>query len=700
MKIRSLLLYCTLFLVTSFCIFVFIFQNSVRTKAVSRIKNHANVIASSVWTLEKSSPTAYLNLAVEANGYDEIVVIDDQGGLFLKITGDKPKGIERLLRSLGLIHTYRLESPVVYDGMTIGKIAADWPCRTIYTYLYVFFCMVLMLTGIGLYLKLLDVNRFLEDRVQQRTAELKKEVNERRRAEEELKSYAQRLSMHVLNTPLGVIEWDQDFRVVEWNKAAEKIFEYTREEALGKRADDLILPADERENVENIWRQLILQTGGTRSVNTNCTKSGHIRICEWHNTSLTGPNGAVIGVGSLLEDITERKQAEQEKQRLEAKLLQAQKMEAVGELAGGIAHDFNNLLQSISGYTQLLLIDCVRKQEECNRLRGIEQASAKAADLIRRLLTFSRKIESHLLPLNLNDIIMQMRDMLERTIPKMIAFEYHLDPELKQIDGDATQIEQVIMNLSINAMHAMPDGGRIIIETENVHLDQDYCLTHLGSQEGPHVILSVSDNGIGMDQETVTRIYEPFFTTKGIGRGTGLGLSTVYGIVKSHRAQIQCYSEPAKGTRFQILFPARVDRVTCEEDQPAEEHIPGGTETILLIDDDDDIRDIGIQMLERNGYNVMDAENGEEGLRLFEEQQKKIDLVILDLNMPGMGGYKCMQALKTIDPETRILIASGYAPRGDIQKALEEGACGYIVKPFQLIDFLKKVRFALDADAQ
>ena len=295
---------------------------------------------------------------------------------------------------------------------------------------------------------------------------------------------------------------------------------------------------------------------------------------------------------------------------------------------------------------------------------------------------------------------MQMRDMLERTIPKMIAFEYHLDPALKQIDGDATQIEQVIMNLSINAMHAMPDGGRIIIETENVHLDQDYCRIHLGSQEGPHVILSVSDNGIGMDQETVTRIYEPFFTTKGIGRGTGLGLSTVYGIVKSHRAQIQCYSEPAKGTRFQIFFPARVGTVTFEEGQPAEEHIPGGTETILLIDDDDDIRDIGIQILERNGYTVMDADNGEEGLRLFEEQQKKIDLVILDLNMPGMGGYKCMQALKTIDPETRILIASGYAPRGDIQKALEEGACGYIVKPFQLIDFLKKVRFALDADAQ
>lgn len=698
MKIRRPLLYCTLFFVGLFCIFIFFFQNNARNKAVSQIENHADVIASSLWTLEKSSPTAYLNLAVEANGYDELIVIDDQGGLFLAISGLKPTGIERLFRSLGLILTYRLESPVIYEGASIGTILADWPCRTIYTYLYLFFCMVLILTGIGLYLKLLDANRFLEERVQQRTAALKKQVNERRRAEEEVKSYAQRLAMHVRNTPLGVIEWDRDFKVAEWNKAAETIFEYTREEALGKTALELIVPVDEQETVADIWRHLMSRTGGIRSINTNRTKSGRIRTCEWYNTCLTGPGGEVIGVGSLLEDITERKKAEQEKQRLEAQLLQAQKMEAVGELAGGIAHDFNNLLQSISGYAQLLLIDCIRKEEDCTRLQGIEQASKRAADLIRRLLTFSRKIEPHLLPLNINDVITQMKEMLERTIPKMISFEYHLDPELKQIDGDATQIEQIIMNLSINAMHAMPDGGSIIVETENVHLDQDYCRIHIGFQEGPHVILSISDNGIGMDQETLARIYDPFFTTKGVGRGTGLGLSIIYGIVKGHRAQIQCYSEPGKGTRFQIFFPAKVAAVALDEEQPEEEMLPGGTETILLIDDDEAIRDIGVQILERNGYSVMNAESGEEGLRRFEEQPTNIDLVVLDLNMPGMGGYKCMQEIKAINPETKILIASGYTPRGEVKAALEEGACGYIVKPFQLVDFLKKVRFALDED--
>ena len=666
--------------------------------AIAGVKGNARVIASSLWTFEKSSPAAYLTLAVEANGYDEIVVLDDYDIVFLKIKGAMPKGLERFLRSVHLIPVLRLESAVVYEGRVIGRIIADWPCRTIYTYAYIMLCMVLLLTGIGLLFKLIDANRFLEERVDKRTAELQGEVSERQRAEEELRSYTQRLAMHVMHTPLGVIEWDLEFRVIEWNKSAERIFEYTRDEVLGRNAYDLIVPSHEREFIRDVWADLLSRTGGIRSVNTNKTKNGHIRVCEWYNTILTHPDGSIMGVASLVQDVTERKQAEKEKQRLEAQLLQAQKMEAVGELAGGIAHDFNNLLQGISGYTQLLLLECEQKKEDCSRLHGIQRASSRAADLIRQLLTFSRKIESDLRPLNLNHAIEQMKEMLERTIPKMIAFEYSLDPGLRDIEGDPIQIDQIIMNLSINAMHAMPEGGKIIIETSNEQLDQTYCRSHFDSKEGPYVVLSVSDNGAGMDKETLGRIYEPFFTTKEVGRGTGLGLSIVYGIVKGHHAHIRCYSEPGKGTRFQVYFPASFSEIEDRKENTIVDDLPQGTEAILLIDDDEAVRDIGFQMLSNTGYTVITAVDGEEGVKLYKDRPANIDLVVLDLNMPGMGGYKCMQALKAIDPGIKILIASGYTPSGDMQEALADGARGYIVKPFQFIDFMRKVRLALDAE--
>ena len=697
MKFKSLLFSCIISLVVCFGVLIFFFQRNAYDKEISRINSHAKVIASSLWTFERSSPTAYLTLAVEANGYDNITVRDDNGGEFLMINGTGPGRLESLLRSVHLVPVLRLEAAVVYEGRTIGKIIADWPCRTIVTYAYILLCMVLLLTGIGLFLKLLDAKRFLEDRVARRTAELEREVLERKRTEEELRSYTQRLSMHVMHTPLGVIEWDLDFRVVEWNKSAERIFEYTRDEALGRDAYDLLIPANEAEYVRQVWEHLLSRTGGIRSVNTNRTKTGEIRVCQWYNTILTRPDGSIVGVASLVLDITEQKQAEKEKLRLEAQLLQAQKMEAVGELAGGIAHDFNNLLQGISGYTQLLLIECAQKKEDCSRLQGIQRAALRAADLIRQLLTFSRKIESQLRPLNLNHAIDRMKEMLERTIPKMIAFEYYLTPELNDIEGDAMQIEQVIMNLSINAMHAMPEGGKVIIETSNELLDEAYCRSHFDSKAGRYVVLSVSDNGTGMDPETLHRIYEPFFTTKEIGQGTGLGLSIVYGIVKSHGAHIKCYSEPGKGTRFQIYFPAAATETVVEDQMPVSDDIPQGTETVLLVDDDEAVRDIGLQMLSNKGYAVMTATSGEEGVRLYRDRSQSIDLVVLDLNMPGMGGYKCMQALRAIDPGIKILIASGYTPKGEIQHTLAEGAQGYIIKPFQFVDFMKKVRHALDS---
>jgi two-component system cell cycle sensor histidine kinase/response regulator CckA len=682
-----------------FFFFVLLYQRHMRKEAGAQIANHARVISSSLWTFETASPMAYLTLAAQVNRYQEVVVQDEHGRTFLKINGPQPTGLEALLRSIHLIRIYPLEHDILYEGRSIGHISAKWPCHSIYLYFYIMFCILLLLVGFGLLLKLIDSKHFLESRVRQRTTELEREVGERQRAEAGLRAHSQRLSLHVLNTPLGVIEWDTDFKAVEWNKSAERIFGYTRDEALGRTALDLIIPEEEIQNVQHIWGQLLTQSGGTRSINANRTSSGKIRTCEWYNTIMTHPDGSVMGIASLVLDITERVEAEQEKQHLEAQLLQAQKMEAVGNLAGGIAHDFNNLLQGISGYTQLMLIDCAKRGADISRLRGIEKASQRAADLIRQLLTFSRKIESDLRPINLNFEIQQMQEMLGRTLPKMIAIEPAFDSQISDINGDPIQIEQILLNLAINAMHAMPEGGRLRIETRNVVLDEDFCRHHLGARQGPYVLLTVADTGAGMDQVTLARIFEPFYTTKAIGHGSGLGLSMVYGIVKSHQGYIECHSAPGKGSVFRIYFPSKDFEPVASRQAPIAEHCPTGTETLLFIDDDAAIRDIATAMLTQHGYTALAAASGEEGLELYRVRKSGIDLVVLDLNMPGMGGFKCMQALKDLDPDIRILIISGYNPKGILRQRLEEDCRGFIPKPFRMSDLLMRVRQALD-DAQ
>lgn len=400
---------------------------------------------------------------------------------------------------------------------------------------------------------------------------------------------------------------------------------------------------------------------------------------------------------SFARDITDRKRAEQERATLEAQLLQAQKMEAVGELAGGIAHDFNNILQSIMGYTQLVLLEAGHDSKTLSKLTEIERASIKAADLIRQLLTFSRKIDSHLKPVNLNQEISRMRELLERTFPKMISIDLILDPSLRDINADGGQIEQVIMNLSINAMHAMPLGGRLAIETANATLDEEFCRSNVDVTAGEYVVLTVSDTGTGMDQETLARIYEPFFTTKGVGKGTGLGLSMVYGIVMNHGATIKCESEPGKGTRFRIWFPAIVDSDSRNVKHAQRiECVPVGTETVMLIDEDPLVLEMGKQMLSQHGYRCITAGTGREGLELYSILKGQIDLVVLDLNTPGVEGCPCLEGLRKLNPEIKVLLSSGYFHNGSVSQSLAGGAMGLIGKPFLLSDFMKAVRDCLD----
>ena len=279
----------------------------------------------------------------------------------------------------------------------------------------------------------------------------------------------------------------------------------------------------------------------------------------------------------------------------------------------------------------------------------------------------------------------------------MIEIELILEDDLKNINADPIQMEQILMNLAVNSRDAMPDGGRLVFETKNVILDEEYFKTHPAAMPGEYVMLSIADTGCGMDKETIEHIYEPFFTTKEVGKGTGLGLAMVYGIVESHGGYITSYSKPNEGTTFRIYYPVLQSDIEVQASEEAEE-LQGGSETILLVDDEEAVLDIAKSMMERFGYTTITAENGEDAIEIFKKSNPYPDLVILDVGMPGMGGHKCLIELLKIYPDLKVIIASGYPENGKVEKTIKAGAAGFVAKPYSLADMVKKVREILDSE--
>jgi CheY-like chemotaxis protein len=331
-------------------------------------------------------------------------------------------------------------------------------------------------------------------------------------------------------------------------------------------------------------------------------------------------------------------------------------------------------------------------------LEQVLRATERARNLVRQILTFSRKADANLRPLSLNKSVRQTLEMLEHSLPKMIAIETHLAPDLQMVNADPTQMEQVLVNLATNAADAMPEGGRLVIETQNINLTEEYTRRHLEVPSGHYVLLMVTDTGHGIDSQTLEHIFDPFFTTKEVGKGTGLGLSTVYGIVKAHGGQVHCYSEPGMGAAFKVYLPVH----QAEASSPrAETSLPTqllqGSETILLVDDEQALRDLGSQVLEDMGYRVLTAANGEQALETYQSPGPRIDLVVMDLGMPGMGGHKALQAILALNPQAKVVIASGYSANGQVKASLDSGGAGFVAKPFRRLDLLTTVRAVLDS---
>ncbi|MFZ0449001.1 MAG: PAS domain S-box protein [Desulfatiglandaceae bacterium] len=480
------------------------------------------------------------------------------------------------------------------------------------------------------------------------------------------------------------------------NRAMTEIFGYEPEEFIGHKTTDFMKP-ELRPLFYTEYIEKIKKQGHNEGVTSYFARDGRKTYLEYRSRLIKPGTGEpyITGIG---RDVTERILAEKEIKKLNKQMLQAQKMEAVGTLAGGIAHDFNNLLQGILGFTQMLLMEKDGNDPDTAKLEQIEKAAHRASELTQQLLAFSRKVESNLRPVDLNQELEQVRNLLERTIPKMIAIELHLEDHLNVIRADPAQLEQVIMNFGVNARDAMPDSGKLVFETENVTLDEEYCKAHLGARPGRYVLLSISDTGQGMDRETLEHIFEPFFTTKGVGSGTGLGLAMVYGIIKSHGGYIMCYSEPGEGTTFKIYLPVMEgDPVRNETETNRNAAVPeGGSETILLVDDEEILRDIGKDILEKFGYTVLLAADGESALELYRENPEDISLVILDIVMPGMGGKKCLEEILKMNPQAKVVMASGYSINGRVKEVLDGGARAFIKKPYELKQMLAEVRKVLD----
>lgn len=523
-----------------------------------------------------------------------------------------------------------------------------------------------------------------------------RDVTDRKRAETALRESEQRfrtLLEDVSSVP--VLGYDEKRMVVFWNSASEKLFGFSKQEALGKQLEDLIIPQHMRAAVINAVNHWISKSERIAPGEVELMrKDGSIVPVYANHVMLENPRGGKEMYCVYL-DLSKLKKAEEERFALRSQLGEAQKMEAIGTLASGIAHDFNNLLQVTLGFSELLLDGKTKNDRDYDELQKIHTAARSGAELVQNLLTFCRKVEPQLVTMSLNQQIVRVEKLLFRTIPKMIDIRLELAGDLHPVSADPIRMEQVLMNLAVNARDAMPEGGTLTIATENVTFDAAYCKNHPKAKEGPHVMLSVSDTGQGMEPEILEHIFEPFFTTKELGRGTGLGLAMVYGIVVQHGGHVTCSSEKGHGTRFQLYFPA-----TLPEPEPAAEPseiMPAfGTETVLLVDDEDMVRELGERILRKGGYSVLTATNGNQALEVYAEARDSINLVVLDLIMPGMGGKDCLQALLALDPGLRVLIASGLGSDGAGSEYRRLGARGFVAKPFRLRELLRQVRKVLD----
>ena len=548
-------------------------------------------------------------------------------------------------------------------------------------------------------LKLRHYQDQLEDLVAERTRDLQKsneklrnEIEARKEKEEALRRSEEKYRSIIENTNNGYYEVDLNGRLTFFNDSLALILGYSAEELKGMDYSILLDADASRQMPGKLSATYRSGVNGNLSRLTITRRDGGRRTVDVSTASIFDNNSGKIGYRGVVLDISERLNAETEKKKLEERLHQIQRLEGIGTLAGGVAHDFNNLLMGIQGNISLMMLKTESSEYNYKKLKSIESCVISGTKLTRQLLGFARGGKYMAKTLDFDQIVMDTARMFGRT-RKEIQVEENIAHDLWMGMADKNQIEQVLLNIYINAWQAMPDGGTVLIDAKNIVLDDTFSQA-FDIQPGRYVCISISDAGIGIDPEIQARIFEPFFTTKGMGRGTGLGLASAYGIIKNHDGAIDFVSQPGKGTTFYVYLPA--SDADVEPESVLSEKISKGTETLLLIDDEEGVLQVWQPMLESLGYKVMAASDGKAAVEIFRRFSGDIDLVILDVIMPGMSGGAVFDKLKSINPQGLVLLSSGYSLRGQVEDILSRGCVGFIQKPFSLEQLSARLRGIFD----
>ncbi|MBW2172273.1 MAG: PAS domain S-box protein [Deltaproteobacteria bacterium] len=515
------------------------------------------------------------------------------------------------------------------------------------------------------------------------------EITERRRAQEALRESERELSTVFSSVRDGIVVLDEKGEITKVNRSVLQASGYAQKDLIGQPFQALRF--FDSDSVSKMEAAFSLGIEGIESAPFEAqlrTKEGEKLHLDILSSPLRGDEN-IVGVVAILRNVSARKIAVEERRVLEARLQQAQKMEAIGTLAGGIAHDFNNVLMGIQGHISMMVLQMDSTHPHLRHIKGIEESIQNGASLTKQLLGFARGGKYEVKATDLNELIEKSCEMFGRT-RKEISMHTRYQTDIWAVEVDWGQIEQVLLNLFFNAWQAMPQGGDLYVDTAHAILDDDYTKP-FGAAPGNYVRISVTDTGVGMDNATRQRIFDPFFTTKEMGRGTGLGLASAYGIIQNHGGIIDVDSEQGKGATFTIYLPASEKTIPPKEKRLTDD-ILKGTETLLLVDDEDKILDVGREILKEMGYKVLIARNGKEAVEIFNEHKDTIDLVILDMIMPEMGGGEAYDRIRVEAPEVKVLLSSGYSIDGQASEILERGCDGFIQKPFKMKELSMKIR--------